>query len=89
MRVSPHKAPSRVAVPADWPTGVSVTALVLAGTHTAIAIPAAAVVRRGQLTGVGVISADGTTLRWVRLGRAVGDQVEVLSGLAPGERIAQ
>jgi RND family efflux transporter MFP subunit len=80
---------ARVAVPADWPTGVSVTALVPAGSHTAIVIPAAAVVRRGQLTGVRVISAEGTTLRWVRLGRAVGDQVEVLSGLEPGERIAQ
>lgn len=79
---------ARVAVPADWPTGVSVTALVPAGTRAAIVIPAGAVVRRGQLTGVTVISPEGTTLRWVRLGRAVGDRVEVLSGLAAGERIA-
>jgi RND family efflux transporter MFP subunit len=79
---------ARVAVPADWPTGISVTALVPAGTRAAVAIPATAVVRRGQLTGVKVLTAEGTTLRWVRLGRTVGARVEVLSGLEPGERIA-
>jgi RND family efflux transporter MFP subunit len=79
---------ARVAVPADWPTGVSVTALVPAGTRLAVAIPASAVVRRGQLTGVNVLTTGGPTLRWVRLGRAVGQRVEVLSGLEPGERIA-
>jgi hypothetical protein len=79
---------ARVAVPADWPTGVSVTALLPAGTRLAVAIPASAVVRRGQLTGVNVLTTGGPTLRWVRLGRAVGQRVEVLSGLEPGERIA-
>jgi multidrug efflux pump subunit AcrA (membrane-fusion protein) len=45
------------------------------------------VIRRGQLTGVNVIAGDRAVLRWVRLGRTVGDQVEVLSGLEAGERI--
>jgi multidrug efflux pump subunit AcrA (membrane-fusion protein) len=53
-----------------------------------IAIPTHAVVRRGQLTGVRIVSGDLTTLRWVRLGRTVGDRIEVLSGLEAGERIA-
>jgi multidrug efflux pump subunit AcrA (membrane-fusion protein) len=44
-------------------------------------------VRRGQLTGVRVVAGDRTVLRWVRLGRTLGDRVEVLSGLEPGERI--
>jgi multidrug efflux pump subunit AcrA (membrane-fusion protein) len=39
------------------------------------------------LTGVNVIAGDRAVLRWVRLGRTVGDQVEVLSGLEAGERI--
>jgi RND family efflux transporter MFP subunit len=78
---------ARVAVPADWPTGVAVTALVPAGTRTAVAVPTSAIVRRGQLTGVTVLTAEGPTLRWVRLGRTVGDRVEVLSGLEAGERI--
>ena len=78
----------RVELPADWPTGVSVTALVPTGRRVAVTIPLAAVVRRGQLTGVHVVQGEATTLRWVRLGREMGERVEVLSGLQAGERIA-
>jgi RND family efflux transporter MFP subunit len=87
----------RASLPADWPTGVAVTALVPVGTRQGVAIPQSAVVRRGQLTGVRVVTDEGELIRWVRLGRAVaptvtGDdtiepRVEVLSGLEPGERI--
>jgi RND family efflux transporter MFP subunit len=87
----------RAELPATWPTGVSVTALVPAGSHEAITIPKSAVVRRGQLTGVHVVGEDGVSLRWIRLGREIettgphGEaqtSVEVLSGLAAGERIS-
>jgi RND family efflux transporter MFP subunit len=78
----------RVDVPADWSTGVSATALLPAGTRIAVTVPGDAIVRRGQLTGVHVVSGDVVTLRWVRLGRAVGDRIEVLSGLEAGEQIA-
>lgn len=79
----------RVTLPADWPTGVSLSALVPAGTTVAVTIPAEAVVRRGQLTGVRVVTPNGVALRWIRLGRTVGDgtRVEVLSGLVSGDRI--
>lgn len=78
----------RIEVPADWPTGVSVTGFVPAGVRSGVAIPASAVVRRGQLTGVRVVAGDGERLRWIRLGRTLADdRVEVLSGLEPGERI--
>lgn len=54
-----------------------------------LSIPARAVVRRTELTGVYVIDADGKPLlRQVRLGLASGEQVEVLAGLAAGERVA-
>jgi RND family efflux transporter MFP subunit len=78
----------RVDLPADWPTGVSLSALVPVGLSRAITIPAEAVVERGQLTGVRVISAGGVGLRWIRLGRSVGEgRVEVLSGLEVGDEI--
>jgi RND family efflux transporter MFP subunit len=87
----------RATVPSDWATGVAVTALVPTGSRMGIAIPESAVVRRGQLTGVRVLTDLGEQVRWVRLGRtvalgAVGDgdvepRLEVLSGLTAGERI--
>jgi RND family efflux transporter MFP subunit len=79
----------RVVLPSDWPTGVSLSALVPAGTVEALTIPTDAVVRRGQLTGVRVVTPAGAVLRWIRLGRTLtdGSRVEVLSGLNPGDEI--
>jgi RND family efflux transporter MFP subunit len=79
----------RIEVPTDWATGASATALVPAGSHTGVAIPADAVIRRGQLTGVNVVTDAGVAVRWIRLGRTLRDaRVLVLSGLEPGDRIA-
>ncbi|MGB5645608.1 efflux RND transporter periplasmic adaptor subunit [Muriicola sp.] len=51
-----------------------------------IMIPVKALVNQGQLSGVFTVSQSNTALlRWLRLGRTVGDEVEVLSGLAPNE----
>jgi len=79
----------RVTLPADWSTGVSVTALIPSGTTRAITVPSSAIVRRGQLTGVRVVTDHGAALRWVRLGRSLpgGERVEILSGLNPGDEI--
>lgn len=52
-------------------------------------VPATAVVRRAEMTGVYVLDPNGhPILRQVRLGRAVDGTVEVLSGVAAGERVA-
>ncbi len=61
------------------------------GTVRALAVPAAALLRRGEVTAVYVIDGQGRPqLRQVRTGEVVGDgQVEILAGLAGGERIAQ
>ncbi|MBN8738706.1 MAG: hypothetical protein BGP24_12305 [Lysobacterales bacterium 69-70] len=59
------------------------------GTAERLLIPAGALVRRGELTAVYVVdAADRVTLRQLRPGQRFGDEVEVLAGLAPGERIA-
>lgn len=49
-------------------------------------IPKTALVENGQLTGVYVVSSQNTAiLRWLKTGKTIGDQVEILSGLNPKE----
>ncbi len=68
-------------------SGGAAVLLVPQGARRAIVVPAGAIVREGDLTGVRVVSAGGPELRWVRVGRAVGPDVEVLSGLRAGEEV--
>jgi len=59
------------------------------GKRSALFIPATSIVERGQLQGVYVIDANQIAgLRYVTLGKTAGPQVEVLSGLQDGERLA-
>ncbi len=51
-------------------------------------VPADAIVRRSELSGVYVVQGDAVALRQVRLGRSYGDTVEVLAGLDEGETVA-
>jgi RND family efflux transporter MFP subunit len=54
-----------------------------------LSVPASAVVRRAEMTGLYVIDGAGQAiLRQVRLGSRHGDSIEVLSGVSAGERIA-
>lgn len=56
---------------------------------TRLYVPAASVVRRAEMTGLYVLDPKGRpVLRQVRLGRAAADTVEVLAGVAAGERVA-
>lgn len=60
-----------------------------AGAAATVSVPQAAVVRRAELTALYVLNPAGKpVLRQVRLGRLEGDQVEILSGLSAGERVA-
>lgn len=53
-----------------------------------ITIPEQALISRGQLTGVWVVSENNRArLRWIRPGTRSGGDMEVLSGLRTGERI--
>ena len=60
------------------------------GVATMLAVPASALLRRGEVTGVYVIDDKGAPrLRQVRTGEPVGDdEIEILAGLAAGETIA-
>lgn len=53
-----------------------------------LTMPRSALVERGDLRAVYVVSEREVALRQVRVGRASGDRIEVLSGLASGERVA-
>jgi RND family efflux transporter MFP subunit len=68
--------------------GSAASLLLPAGERTALVVPASAVHREGDLTGVYVSADEGdAALRWVRLGRESGDSVEVLSGVRDGDRV--
>jgi RND family efflux transporter MFP subunit len=52
-------------------------------------VPLTAVMRPGQLTGIYVVDQESVAhFRLIRLGRVFDEQVEVLSGLQPGDRYA-
>ena len=56
-----------------------------------LAVPAAAVFRRGGLTGVFVVVPEGggkvARLRWIAPGAPLGDRIEVRAGLTAGEQV--
>lgn len=52
-----------------------------------VLVPQSALVHQGQLTGIFTVGSENTAiLRWLRVGRNIGDQVEVLSGLGSAEQ---
>lgn len=65
---------------------IPVTQPVKTNVSDQVMVPLAAVQYKDQLTGLYTIGSNHTALlRWVRLGRTQGNQVEVLSGLAANE----
>lgn len=52
-----------------------------------VMVPESALVKQGQLTGIYTVGNGNTAiLRWLRIGKSFGSQVEVLSGLAANEK---
>jgi hypothetical protein len=59
------------------------------GESRRLLVPRSAIVERSEMRAVYVVAADGrASLRQVRLGHTSGDRVEILAGLAAGERVA-
>lgn len=72
----------------DLRAGMYGTATLCGGSRTALMIPLSAVVAHGSMNSVWVLDQNGiASLRYVTLGSAHGDRVEILSGLSGGERV--
>ncbi|MBI3784962.1 MAG: efflux RND transporter periplasmic adaptor subunit, partial [Deltaproteobacteria bacterium] len=72
----------------DLRAGIFAMLRVPCGAHSALLIPAAAVTRSGQLESVRVVTAGRTQSRSIRTGKNYDDRIEVLSGLAEGEKVS-
>ncbi len=80
---------AKIDLPADVPvrSGQFVRASFPAGESESLVIPASAITLFGQMERVFVVENGRATLRLVRTGARRGDLVEVLAGLADGERV--
>ena len=90
--VDPHSRTFRLKVALPNPdlrlgSGLFARVLLPTGTREALLVPAAAVVREGQLQGVYLHAEGRALLRWVRLGQTRGDQYEILAGLEAGQEV--
>lgn len=88
-----HTARVRVALPADAAgvvPGMAARVHFLVGSAPRLTVPAAAILRRGEVTGVYVANGQGGfVLRQLRVGSTLDDaSVEVLAGLSGGETVA-
>ncbi len=57
------------------------------GETTALRVPASAVVQRGQMEMVFVVSDNKAQLRLVKTGKRIGAEVELVSGVSAGEKV--
>jgi multidrug efflux pump subunit AcrA (membrane-fusion protein) len=85
-----HTLKARIDLPkeAGVQSGMFGRAFFPRGERRALMVPVAALVNRGQLRGIYVVG-DGGLVHWrvVTLGKPLGNQVEVLSGLTAGEAV--
>lgn len=51
-----------------------------------VLVPESALITKGQLTGIYIVTDNIAILRWIRTGKTFGTQVEVLSGLSADEK---
>jgi len=76
------------AVSAQMLPGQQTRVRFVGGSAQRMVVPQAAVLRRGELTGVYVAGDKGFVLKAVRLGASHGESVEVLAGLKAGDAVA-
>lgn len=88
-----HSVTVRLQLPAmDRAPQPGVTAKVIfpiGGESAGVLLPKAAIVQRGELSATYVLSDGRLALRQLRLGQDLGERVEVLAGVKPGEIVAR
>lgn len=86
-----HSVSVRVVLPTledpPQPGATAKVVFAISGGASVLQIPRSALVQRGEISGVYVLAGNQLSLRQLRLGQRVGDQVEVLAGLKGGETI--
>lgn len=89
---STHSVGVRVALPgiedAPQPGATAKVVFPLTASNSVLRIPASALMQRGEVSGVYVLSENRLVLRQVRLGQRIGAEVEVIAGMKSGEKIA-
>ena len=87
-----HSVSVRVVLPAlknpPQPGATAKVVFEIPGGISVVQIPRSALMQRGEVSGVYVLDGNRLSLRQLRLGQRVGEQVEVLAGLKGGETIA-
>ena len=79
----------KVAVPAEkMKSGLYARVMIPVGKKDVILLPETAIVKRGQLTGVYKVNAEGVVVfAMIKAGKQTGKDVEILSGITPGDRV--
>ena len=67
--------------------GSAATLALPQGRRPGVVVPTAALRREGDLVGVTIRGPAGDDIRWIRVGAARGDLVEVVAGLRPGDQV--
>ena len=74
---------------AEVAPGMYVKVGLMIGEADRLVIPVSAVIERSEVSGVYVIDPQGAAeLRYIRKGHQLGETVEILAGLAPGDKVA-
>jgi RND family efflux transporter MFP subunit len=72
----------------DLYPGMFVKTAFTVGQESRLVVPRQALAYRSEVTGVYVVKDEQISLRQVRSGSRVGDDIEILAGLDPGEQVA-
>ncbi len=89
---STHSVGVRVTLPdikeAPQPGATAKVVFPITASNRVLRIPISALVQRGELSGLYVLANNRLSLRQVRLGQRIGNEVEVIAGVKAGENIA-